>query len=66
MPTMEVEEQPIAVTRPSRVEQPLEQPHTDSIRPMQQPRVITSTAAPNNEEYVEGFGAGFKQGWKGA
>lgn len=65
MPTMEVEEQPIAVTRPSRVEQPLEQPHTDSIRPMQQPRVITSTAAPNNEEYVEGFGAGFKQGWKG-
>ena len=67
-PTSEVEEQPQPTAiRQVREAQPLEQPRTDSIRPMQQPKVVTPTTTdtPDKEEYVEGFGAGFKQGWKG-
>ena len=66
-PVVEAQPQePAQPTRPTRVEQPLEQPRTDSIRPMQQPRVVSPTSTPDKqEEYVEGFGAGWKQGWKG-
>ena len=66
-PVVEAQPQePAQPTRPTRVEQPLEQPRTDSIRPMQQPRVVPPTSTPDKqEEYVEGFGAGWKQGWKG-